>query len=373
MKTILFSDNHLWALNHFRGGAIKRFVSLGYKVIVVAPISNNINDDNLIQGVEYINVPLNRTSKNLFYDIRYLYSLYGIYKKCKPDVIFHYTLKPIIFGSIASWFNKIPSVSMFPGVQAFLLEFNSIYNSVARKILKYILKIPEYVIVLNNDDFLFFTSNNLIGKRKLILFKGGEGLDINYYKPNNQIISNNKIIFIMIARVLYSKGYKEFVEAATIVKQKISNTEFILCGEIDKGHFSAVDEKTIQNDHNNGIFIYKGRVNNVIELMQNCDCYVLPSYYSEGMNRSLMEAISIGKPIITTNNKGCKEMVNNNENGFIVEKRNSNSLADAMIKFCLMSKEDRVKMGEKSRDYAVSTFDQEIVIEKYIEIINSIN
>jgi glycosyltransferase involved in cell wall biosynthesis len=371
MKTILLSDNHLWALYHFRGRVIRSFLNEGYRVLVLAPESNDINDDNSIPGVEYIPIKLSRTNTGLFENVKYFYSLCKIYKRLNPDIIFHYTIKPILFGSIAAKLNHIPSVSMFTGL-GHIFKKESLINNFARKLLKFGLRFPKNIIFLNKEDMNFLITHQIVTSDKSFLFDGGEGLDTSYYKPTTYRKINDHLVFIMVARILYEKGYKEYRAAAIAIKKNNPTAEFILCGEIDSNHPSAVPEDVVIQDNKAGIITYKGRVDNVCEIIQKCDCFVLPSYYNEGMNRSLMEALSIGIPIITTDNNGCREMVIDGITGFLVKKQDTNSLVNAMTKFCSLTDEEKNQMGQEARKLAINRFSDEIVINNYLKIIDKI-
>ncbi|MBB3187195.1 glycosyltransferase family 4 protein [Microbacter margulisiae] len=370
MATILFSDNHLWALYHFRGGVIKNLLNQGYKVVVVAPETNDL-EDNSIQGVEFIPIKLNRTTTSIYVNIQYFISLCKIYHRIKPDVIFHYTIKPILFGNLAAKLNHIFSVSIFAGLSNILTE-DSLINKIMRLVLKYALRFSVKTVFLNEDDRRFLISKQVVPEKKSVLYESGEGLDTDFYKPNSDKNQNNHLVFLMISRLLYQKGYSEYVEAARMVKIKFPSAEFILCGEIDNGHPSAVPKDVVMNDHNCGVIIYEGRITNVLEKMQSSDCFVLPSYYNEGMNRSLMEALSIGVPIITTDNKGCREMVIDGETGFLVKQKCVGSLVDAMMKICKMSQSEREEMGIKGRQLAINVYDEKHVFVCYNTIIDFI-
>lgn len=369
MKTILFSDNHVFSLNHFRRGVINYFIKKGYKVIALAPETNDL-DDNSILGVKYIPIRLNRTSTSLLEIIFYFFSLYKNYKKNKPDIIFHYTIKPIIFGSIAARLVKIPSIALFAGLNEKFRK-RTFVSMMARKFLKLVLVFPRKIIFLNDGDMTYLISQNIISREKCILFPGGEGLDTDYYKPL-PFRSGEHLVFLMVARVLYTKGYSEFVEAAKRIKKIHASAEFILCGEIDSGHPASVPAEDIYQAHSEGIIKYEGRVSNILEKLHKCDCFILPSYYNEGMNRSIMEAISTATPVITTNNKGCKEMVIDGKSGFIIKKQNVESLVEAILKFYAFSQSEKEKMGNKARQLAVNRFSERLVIENYKKIVDEI-
>lgn len=171
----------------------------------------------------------------------------------------------------------------------------------------------------------------------------------------------------MIARVLYDKGYAEYVEASCAVHKEYSDVEFQLLGRIDEEYPKHVPEEVVMKDHKNGNICYLGFVSDVRAVMRAADCIVLPSYH-EGMSRVLMEALAMGKPIITSDIPGCRETVDEGENGFLVPARNSEQLVVAFKQFLQLSQEQRCEMGKKSREKAERQFDVRKVIEIMREI-----
>ena len=172
----------------------------------------------------------------------------------------------------------------------------------------------------------------------------------------------------MIARVLWEKGFKEYVEAAEILKKKYSNLEFQLLGGIDTGNPSGVPKEIVIKYHNNKTINYLGTTNDVPSVIAKCDCLVLPSY-REGVPRTLMEGASMEKPLIATNVTGCREIVIDNYDGFLCEVKNSKDLADKVEKFLLLSKEEREKLGKNGRKLMKEKFEDSKVIEKYYKVI----
>lgn len=181
-----------------------------------------------------------------------------------------------------------------------------------------------------------------------------------------------KVVFLMVARVLYDKGYQEFVDAARIVRESFEDVEFQLLGGIDEDQPSRVPISVILADHNAGIINYLGFTKDVRPLMRVADCVVLPSSYYEGMSRVLMEALALRKPIITTTVPGCQETVEDCVNGFLVPPKDAISLADACRSFLAMSLEQRIIMGEASRRKAEAEFDVKDVISVYKSITDKV-
>lgn len=177
-----------------------------------------------------------------------------------------------------------------------------------------------------------------------------------------------KTIFLMIARVLYDKGYTEYVEAARIIQKEYPNTEFQLLGRIDEEYPNHVPKEIVEKDDRNGIIHYLGHVSNVIPIIEKADCIVHPTFYNEGLSRVLLEAMALKKVIITTDIPGCKETVEDGVNGYIVSPRNVNELVQAICNFLSLSKEDRKKMGIKGRQKAEKEFNIKDVIAVYRKI-----
>ena len=182
---------------------------------------------------------------------------------------------------------------------------------------------------------------------------------------------NKSVIFLMIGRIRWDKGYKEFRDAAKFIISKYPYTEFQLLGYFD-GQPEMVNKEIVLNDIKNKYFNFLGFHEDTTSIMCKADCIVLPSYH-EGLSRVLMEALAVGKPIITTDIPGCKETVDNNENGFLVKVQDSESLINAMETFLLLSQEQRTEMGKKSRLKAVNEFDVKFVINKYRDLINELS
>lgn len=366
MKKIAFVDNTLWGLLNFRGDVIKALYEEGNNITLIAPFDSNISLKEY-QGVNYIPIKLSRKGKNPFQEIKYLFSLYRIYRENKFDLIFHYTIKPNIYGNIAAKLNKIKSISIIPGLGHLFIK-ESVTTKIAEKLYKFALSFSKEVWFLNKDDKELFIKRKLINKEKIKILPG-EGINLEKFYPIENNRQDNKITFLMIARVLWEKGFKEYTEAAEFLKEKYTNLEFQLLGIIDENNPSGVKKKIIENYHKKGIINYLGISNNVKEIIANCDCVILPSFYKEGVTRTLMEGAAMEKPLITTNIQGCKEVVEHNYNGYLCEPKNSKDLINKIEKFILISKEERENLGKNGRKKMRKYFDVNIVIKKYKEVI----
>lgn len=219
--------------------------------------------------------------------------------------------------------------------------------------------------MLNKENYDMLWERNIVKKEKLVLLKGGEGLNIGKFIPSKT--NNNRIVFLMICRVLYEKGYKEYVETARILR---SQAEFYLMGPVDS-HPTAVKRETINADVVAGFIKYIDYSPDVISQITHCDCIVLPSY-NEGLSRVLMEGLAMGKPIITTDIPGCRETVIEGVNGFLCKPRSIESLTEACQKFIDLPEEQKEQMGDESRRLAIEVFDEKLVFSKYDSILKEV-
>lgn len=367
-KKIIFSDNTLWGLINFRGKVIKHYVSKGYKVIVIAP-QNEVSElqTEIPDYVTYIPVNMDRNKTNPIADIKYFIKIYNIYKKEKPDYVFHYTIKPNIYGSIAARLNHIKSASMMAGL-GYAFKNNNLISFVGRTLYKIGLSCTNSLFLLNKDNMNEIIRRKLCDKKKIILLKGGEGLNLNDFPYMNN--ESDIITFLFIGRVLYEKGYNEFIECAKEIREEHPNVSFEILGTIDPNYPNSVSKEKIEEDESKGYIKYIGFTKDILSILKRKGIVVmLPSYYGEGLNRSLMEACATGKPIITTTNPGCIETVENGINGYLVAPKNKDALVKAAKRYLKLSNGEKNAMSKASRKIAENKFDINNVILEYDKLV----
>lgn len=360
--TILFCDNTLWGLLNFRSGVIEHLLEKGYDVILVAPRDPLSRDVEIPRGARYIPIEMSRTGKNPLKELRYYRKLKAIYKAEKPDYIFHYTIKPNIYGTLAAKACKIPSTAMIAGLGHVYTQ-NGPGNRIARMMYKHALQHAQHVLVLNESNYQTVIDRKVADPSKVIWMKGGEGVDLQKFAPLSKP-SSDKFIFLMVGRLLYDKGYTEYVTAA----RNLSQAEFRIMGPIDD-HPNAVSRSTVESDVKKGYITYIEFSTDVKARIQEADCIVLPSYYGEGLSRFLMEGLAMAKPVITTDIPGCREIVENGINGFIVPAKESSALTIACTKVMQMDPERLKHLSKNSRSRAEQIFDMQLVIDLYLQII----
>jgi glycosyltransferase involved in cell wall biosynthesis len=361
---IVISCNSYWYAFNFRKSTIERFIELGFKVTVVAPFDEayraKVND----LGASVSDFRLNAKSTNPIIELMSFFDLFLTYRKLSPAVIFHFTPKNNLYGSLAAFFLNIPCINNISG-RGKVFSNGGFLASLVTYAYKKILKTSSHIFFQNCEDLCFFKD---LGVTSPGLFSviPGSGADLDRFKYSD-LPSDDVITFLMFGRLLTEKGVHEFLDAA---KQCYSSKiEFILAGFLDEDEL--VLSSKIDRYARAGYLKYRGPTDNVIPLIENCHCVVLPSYYSEGIPKSLIESIAMGRPVITTDNIGCKEVFNG-RNGYLIKPRVTQSLVNAVHNFVALSSRKRLAMSLESRNYAVSRFDEAYILSRYVEVVQRI-
>ncbi|MBF0622711.1 MAG: glycosyltransferase family 4 protein [Magnetococcales bacterium] len=347
MAKIFVLGSYAPSLINFRRVMLQEMVRQGHEVIAAAPdASENIISALKELGVIYHNVPLNRFNLNPLRDFSIFWKLFHYLRQSKPDIFLGYTIKPVIFGTLAAYFAGVPRIhSMITGTgYAFSQQgLKSLFVGwIAKFLYRLSLRCARSVFFQNPDDKNLFVFNHLIKHEKGILINGS-GVDIQQYYP---VQLPQDISFLIIARLLRDKGIYEYVEAARIVRQRNPEILFRIVGWLDKNPNCCKQEELDEWVHE-GIIEYLGQLEDVRPAIAESSIYVLPSY-AEGTPRTVLEAMAMGRPIITTDTPGCRETVKDGINGFLVPVKNVPNLVQAMEKF--IAKPSLIKkMGEHSR------------------------
>lgn len=367
---VLASLDH--SLINFRGDFIKSLIKNDYKVFAAAPgFSNDMSQRIQDLGATPLSYNLQRTGLNPFKDLKSILELKKLISVNKIDLVFPYTVKPVIYGSIAANMTKTPVVSLITGLGfAFtgltrkarnLQRFNEfLYKISIRK--------NKRIIFQNPDDYQLFLDRKIISKKHKIGIVSGSGVNLNQFKTRVNENSTDTISFIVVSRLIKEKGIELFMNAAEELKNKYPKAEFHVIGAPDKSP-SAVSSERLNHLHEAGTIVFHGIQHNVPEHLFKRDIFVLPTYYREGIPRSILEALSVGMPIITTNTPGCKETIINKKNGLLIEPQNYEQLATAM-EFFLVNKNKIKEMGINSRNYAKERFDVNIINKNLLKMIN---
>jgi glycosyltransferase involved in cell wall biosynthesis len=364
-KLIALVSNSSWSLYNFRLDVIRSLRKNGYNILVIAP-DDEYSSLLANEGCRYVSINFNNRSENPLQDLSLYLQLKKIYKDQKPDFIFHYVIKPNIYGSLAAADCSIKSIAVVTGLGYSFATKNWLYQ-VVKLLYKKALKKTEAVWFLNNEDAKIFINEKIVPIEKMKILPG-EGINTDYFFPKEKTPESSPIFtFLMCTRLLKSKGIIVYADAARILKKKNYNVNFELIGFFEKQHPDSVPEEELKKWEREGLIIYGGFAKDVRPYLQKADCLVFPSFYNEGVPRCLMEAASMELPIITSFNRGCKEVVLNNSNGYICNLNDPFDVADKMEKMINLTAEERTRMGKNGRALVIKKFSVSKVTDEYIK------
>lgn len=366
-KHLVFSGNNAWGMWNFRSILIKHFIDKGYRVTVSAPYDETYFKKFEEIGCDTYDMPIDVKGINPINDLLLILNYRKLFKKLKPDLSVTYTIKPNIYASIAAESLGIKYLPVTTGLgYTFLAE--GIVPKIARILYKYAFRKAEQVWFLNKDDIASFKEAKLIADEKIVQLYG-EGVDTDHFSISP--LPTDEFIFLLVGRMLKDKGVIEYVDAARILKKKYSNVRFQLLGAVWLNNPTAIKEEEIRTWESKGIVEYLGHTPDVRSYMDKAMCVVLPSY-REGIPCTLMEAASIGRPLVATDVPGCHEVVVDGYNGYLCDVKNAKDLAAKMEKIILMSQEERIKMGANGRQLMIDKFDIKHVIAQYETTFNNL-
>lgn len=364
-KKIAIISNVSWNLYNFRLSLMKAMQNAGYEVIAIAPY-DQYSQKIIDAGFEYHSIKLNSQGINPLQDMQTTMEFYKLLKNLSPDFICNYTIKPNIYASFVARVLNIKMINNIAGLGTLFIKQGPI-TSIAKVLYKASQAKADRVFFQNRDDFEFFTDAGIV-KRSSCDVLPGSGVDMNRFRPQEKSQSNT-VRFLHISRMIWEKGIGEYVDAARIIKAKHPNVEFCLLGFLDVANPGAISREQMNEWVEEGVVNYLGISDDVDEVITTADCVVLPSYYREGTPKTLLESASSAKPIITTDNVGCRDVVDHGVNGYLCEPRSVEDLVEKLEMFLALSAEEKQEMGMKSREKVKNEFDEKIVIGKYLEVL----
>lgn len=345
---------------NFRLELVERLLLDGYEVHVSSPYGDRIRE--LVHlGIVYHPVIINRHGMNLFAECGLLRTYYKLIKNEKPDVVLGYTIKPNIYGALAAACAKVPFVANITGLGT-AIENEGIKQKILVMLYRIAFKKVQRVFFQNEDNRKFFLDKHIaIGKDALL---PGSGVNLQRFKVM-QYPEDTIIRFVFLSRIMKEKGIEQYLEAAEIIKGNVSNVEFHVCGFCEKEYVGRLEEL-----NKNGTVIYHGMIKNVGDFLENMHCVIHPTYYPEGMSNVLLESCACGRPIITTNRAGCREIIEDGINGLLIQEKNSADLVEKIYRFLSFSNNKRKNMGLAGRAKVEREFDRQIVVDAYMREID---
>ncbi len=375
MKIALFANTD-WYLYNFRLSTALRLKSLGVEVVMASP-PGDFGSRFAEHGIAWRTLPMDRSSLNPLRETQVLHSLTKLLASERPDLLHNFTVKCAVYGAVAARLAKVPAVVNAVAGMGYVFTSDHLKARALRPVVSDLMRRTlssgnSRVILQNPDDVDLFHAMRLAPEEKIRLIRSS-GVDTSrFYPPSRDSGTPRPLRVLLAARLLWEKGIGEFAEAAALLRRQGRNIEFLLAGTPDPGNPRSVPHAQIETWQQQGLLQWLGHVDDMPALMREADVMALPSYYREGVPKSLIEGAASGLALVTTDLPGCREAVaDHGIDGLHVEPRSAESLAHALARL----DDDRVllrRLGEKARERALLHFDQRQVIQKTIDVYNEL-
>lgn len=368
---IIISVNSAWNLFNFRLGLMTSLRASGHEVVAVVPLDRYVEKVEKL-GFRVIPIKIDGKGKNPFVEVLVIFQYFRILQSERPHVFLGFTIKPNIYGSLVSRVLSIPVINNIAGL-GISFGKKGWLTIIASLLYKHALRKSFMVFFQNEDDRELFRKLGIIDLKNTKRLPGsGVNLDSFRTSANLPCLSSQRVHFLLIARMIWDKGIGEFVEAARVIRSSYPNAIFSILGFLDVDNPSAISGEQINSWVKEGVVNYLGVSDNVRDVISMADCIVLPSYYREGVPRSLLESAAMARPIITTDSVGCRDVVDDGVNGFLCQPRDVLDLIKMIEKFLQLSALDRVRMGRLGRVKVELEFDEKLVIKEYTNVLEQI-
>jgi glycosyltransferase involved in cell wall biosynthesis len=366
---LFISSNSSWTLVNFRLKLMEALKDNGFEVHAIS-----LEDDYTTKikeaGFKFHPLTIEGKGANPVSDYKLVKQYKAIFKQHKPDIVLNFTIKPVIYSTIAAKQLGIPVINNIAGLGNLFVRKTWI-TKIAIMLYRFSQKKVEHIFFQNEEDIELFKNLEVLKDQSFSRLPGS-GVDTKRFLPT--ATKNKQFNFLLFGRMLWEKGIQEYVDASTNLKANYPYVKFNIAGILDFQNPSAISAETMTEWIDEGIIDYLGKSNKVEELIEHADCIVYPSYYREGVPRSLLESAAMGKPIIATDNVGCREVVEDGVNGYQIPVRDVNALAIAMKKMLNATGEQLKEFGANSRKLIENKFDEQLVITAYLtEIKKALN
>jgi glycosyltransferase involved in cell wall biosynthesis len=353
--------NTSWNIFNFRMNFVRTLIAQGYEVHTIAP-EDEYTKFLVEAGCHHHKVRMDSRGANPIKDSLLIVELFSIYRKIRPDIVLHYTIKPNVYGTLAASMLRIPVINNVCGLGTVFLKDN-VVSAVAIMLYKLSFRFAHKVFFQNPDDQKLFIEKKLVKKEAVDLVPGS-GIDLEKFQPVS-FKRNEKFTFLLISRLITDKGILEYIRAIRKLRTRGIDAKFQILGAMDPKHKRGIKTEVINNWIEDEVIEYLGTTDDVRKHIGNADCIVLPSY-REGTPRTLLEAASSSKPIIATNVPGCNHVVIDNFNGLLCKLKDSDDLAEKMKQMSEFGDLKLQEFGKNSRAKMEAEYDESLVINKYL-------
>ncbi|MCQ2104884.1 MAG: glycosyltransferase family 4 protein [Fibrobacter sp.] len=356
MKVLILA-NKPTGLYKFRGELLSALLASGHEVILSVPNGDFVKEMEQM-GCKFIETPVSRHGVNPLTDLKLLARYRSIIRSVRPDIVFTYTIKPNVYGGYACQICGVPYVANVTGLGS-AVENGGLLQKITLALYKTGLRKAQKVFFQNSENRDFMLRHNVVGPCSELI--PGSGVNLKHFSPLPYPGEEN-VNFVFISRIMRQKGIDQYLEAAQYISKKYQNVKFHVCGYCEAEYQGKLDDLV-----KDGTIIYHGMVRDVREIQKLSHCTVHPTFYPEGLSNVLLESSACARPIITTDRSGCREVIDDGVNGFVVKQRDSQDLIEKIEKFLQLSWEDRKKMGEAGRLKVEKEFDRQIVVDAYLK------
>ena len=367
-KTILATANTSWFLYNFKIAVLRRLRALGWRIVVAAPpdeYSIRLKDC----GFEFRPLDVDSKGTNPLRDFQLLRAYVSVMRETNADLVLSFTIKPIVYGSLAARYLGIPVIPTITGLGSSFIRGGPIIY-IVKRLYRTALSGAAHVFFLNADDLRRFRSESLIRNGQRFGLVPGSGVDPEHFAPRPRK-EDGKFTFLLAARMLRDKGVGEYVEAARRIRRRFPDTRFLLLGKADVDNPTAISRLQLEQWTREGDAQYLGETDDVRPYIAASDAVVLPSY-REGLPRVLLEAASMMRPIVTTDTPGCRDVVTHGHNGLLCKARDAADLTSVLEKMLSLPASERQRMAVCGREMVIERFGEERVVAEYIQAVERV-
>ena len=366
MKKVLFLSNSSGGLYNFRKELVEELINRGFDVHISSPRGSKID---LFQemGAKYIETPVDRRGMNLISDLKLILKYRNIIKKVNPDIVLTYTIKPNIYGSIACRWAKKPYLNNITGLGSAFIK-PSLLSRILMIMYKIAFKKSRLVFFQNNDNLNYMLGKGTISELYRLIPGSGVNLDRFEYTPYPE--NSDTIVFNFVGRVMKDKGIDDYLAAARTIKQKYPATRFNIIGSVESSQ--SYYEGIIAEHEKQGFIEYLGYQKDIAPFLAESHCIIHPSHGGEGMSNVLLETAATGRALIAADISGCREIIDQDENGYLFKAGDADQLVGVIEEFLSLPHQEKAEMGKRSREKVEREFDRRIVVDSYLEEIDKI-
>lgn len=364
---ILVLTNNFSGLYNFRKEVVKALVDKGYDVVISAPAKDDSIKVTWFEniGCRLIETPFNRQGTNPLADIKLVIRYRKLIKQVKPAVVLTYTIKPNLYGGMACALTGVPQIANVTGLGA-AVEYPGLMQKLTIFLYKIGMRKTRLTFFQNTDNMSFCQEHGMVKGRVQLI--PGSGVNLEHHVKIPYPAETEPIRFLFMGRIRREKGIEEFLAVAEAITKKYNNVEFHVVGGCEGDY-----EGRLLDLQKKGIVTYHGRQSDVRPYFAKTACTLHPSFYPEGMSNVLLESCATGRPIMTTMRAGCREIVEDGRNGFLVKQQDAGDLIAKVEQFLALPYAKRKAMGDAAREKAEREFNRQIVIEAYLNEINKID